>query len=515
MPTSGEARKKLKEGIDKVAEIIGATLGPAGRNCVLENEGGRKVPLIVNDGVTIAHSIIMEDPIADLGAQLLVNVATKTSDMVGDGTTTSVILAKAIIDEAEERTKPLLGGSQTNVMDTKREIEENCKKVVEELKKMAVPIKDKLDLERVATVAVESEEIGKIVADIVDKVGPNGYVIAESGFKYETEYEVIKGMRFIGSYISPSLINDRETLRAVYEDVAILVTERDIDNLEDLQSICNKVGADLKKKRFVIISPRFDQLVIVPTIVETTLKASLQTGFKILGIKVPSLDREQLEDIAVYVGATFIGKEGTKRLSEVEAVDMGIAKKVMVDEDNVFIFDGDGDEETVEERVKLIKTQLTAEKTDYFKPRMEERIASLSGGVGVIKVGTKTDIERNYLRLKVQNCVNSTRSAREEGVVSGGGLALKKVAETLPDNILTKALKAPWKKIQDNAPGRKLTIGKDILDPVKVVRTALENACSMAGLFITSESCIGWERSPIDRELQRIIVEAGTNKENR
>ena len=515
MLTGQQARKKLKEGIDKVAEIIGATLGPAGRNCVIENDGGRKVPMIVNDGVTIAHNIIMEDPIADQGAQLLVNVATKTSDMAGDGTTTSVVLAKAIIDEAEERSKPLLGGTQNNVMDIKREIEENCKKTVEELKKMAVPVEDKADMEKVAIVAIENEEMGKMVADIVDKVGPNGYVIAESGFKYETEYEVINGMRFIGSYISPSLINDRETLRSVYEDVAVLVTERDIDNVDELDQICGKVVGDLKKKRFVIISPKFDHLVIIPTMIETTLKASLGRGFKVLGIKVPSLDRDQLEDIAIYTGATFISKEGKKQLSEVEAADMGIAKKIVVDEDNAFIFEGGGDKEVIEERIKLAKSQLKAEKTDYFKPRLEERIASLSGGIGIIRVGTKTDIERNYLRLKVQNCVNSTRSAKEEGVVAGGGLALKKIAEILPENILTKALKAPWKKIQDNAPGKKLAVGKDILDPVKVARVALENACSMAGLFITTESCCVWERSPLDREIKRLIVESGTDMENR
>ena len=501
-----EAKDKLKKGIDTVADIIGATLGPAGRNCVLEY--GDKTPRIVNDGMSIAQSILLEDEIENQGAQVLIDVAMKTSAMVGDGTTTSVILARAIINEAKKRLPDkVLGVNSANAMEVKREIEKACQEAVEQIKKASVSIKDKTDIEKVATIAMESEPIGKIIAETVNKVGKDGYIMVESGFKDKPEYEVINGMKFIGSYISDLLITDKSKREAVFNDVAVLSTNLDITSAPELDKMVKIIAGDLKKYNFVIISPNFEGTIITPSIIETTLKAPMmKVPFRILGIKVPTLDNEQIEDIAVATGGVFISKESGKELSEVEAADFGLARKVITNEDDTIIIGGGGTKEEIAERVKTLKENIKIEKTDHFQKVISQRIASLSSGVGLIKVGSKTDVERNYIRLKVQNAVNSARAAMEEGVVQGGGLTLKKIAETLPKSILTEPLKTPFKQIQENAGGN-LEIGKDIIDPAKVQRVALENACSMAGLLITTESVVCFEKKPFEQEITRLMME--------
>lgn len=491
--------KELRKGIDKVAKIVGSTIGPCGRNKIIEYKG-RSYP--TNDGVTIAKHIIFEDEIENLGAQLIIEAAMKTNDMVGDGTTTAIILTKAIIDEVmdkiEKNINPL-DENATDVFKFRKEIENACKEVVEELKKIAKPIEAREDLEKVAMVSMQDEDMGKTIADIVHRTGANGFVTVEQSYKYETEHEVVKGMKLDATYVAPHFVTRRARREAVWENAPILVTSNTVESLENLRRINEIVTKQMKKQAFIIMATKFDRA-IIPALIAVTLR----TTTKILPIKAPALTPEQLEDVAAYTGAVFIDADKDMGMDKITKEDFGKTTKVVADRDFTIIMGGGGKKEDVEKRINDLKEQVHLEKRDMFKKKIERRVASLAAGVGIIKVGAKTDVERDYLKDKVDDAVHACQAAAQEGIVKGGGLALKEIAEKLPDsNILKKPLMVPWELIQKYA-GGKLKIGKEIVDPVKVTRVALENACSAAKTFITSDGVVCENKHELEDTLRDV-----------
>lgn len=486
-----KARESIKNGVNKAVDMVKITLGPMGRNVLLERPTG--YPWIVNDGVTIAKHIILKDPVENQVAQAIIEATLKTNENVGDGTTTAMVLAGAIINEALKEMGEGTLLETPNVMETYREIKENCQKVIEELKKMAKPIKTKQDMIDVATACCEDKKSGEIIADMYEKLGKDGIISVEDSYKEETSTEIVSGMKFSGGYVSKSLANTDKG-DAILEDCKILVTNHQIESIDDFVPFALFLRNNKNISELVIIADSFHNSVL-PTLIQNT-----QLGvFRFLAIKAPSLLPEQYEDIAVYTGATFIDKEKGMKVCNVKLEDLGRAKRIITNQTETAIIEGKGNKPNIEARIKKIKEELKLETHDPFKKRLQKRMGAVAGSIGIIMAGAKTPTERQYIRLKLEDAVYGTKAALEEGVVEGGGLALKKIAEKLPKNILTEALKAPYYQIQENA-GGKLKIGKDILDPVKVTRTALENACS-AAILITTDGAIVWERSTLEDEM--------------
>ena len=510
--TNQEARDALKKGIDLVANIVGGTLGPAGQNVVIEAKGlgwGRtRAPVITNDGVSIARQIVLEDEIEDMGAQSLIDVAVKTNEMVGDGTTTSVVLAHAIIDKIFKKLdeeKLLLKGG-INIRDFYNQVNESCAKVVEKLKAMAKPIKEKKDIENVAMISLANEELGKMVAGMVHKIGKDGLITVEEGYGYETKTELVSGMKKVGSYLNEQLMTNSRK-EAVLKDPIILVMSGRIEDQTKLKGVCDWLLKN-QKKELVVICEGYSKE-IAPFVVFNKIKAV----FYCLAIKAPALTISELEDVAIYTGAKFIDQNQGMNLEHLEMTDLGRAEKIVVDKDDIFIVKGKGDKKAIDERIEKLKVERDeVEKTDMFKKKIDKRIASLSGGVGLIEVAAKSDAETEYLLRKVEDSVLACKAAMEEGIVKGGGLALKEINDELPkDDILKDILDKPYEKIQENAGGQ-LEIGDNVIDPVKVVRVALENACSMAGIFITVQCAIAWKKNKLTDELGKLLQEREREK---
>jgi len=493
-----EAREALKRGIDAVVDVVKMTLGPRGRNCIFEYKN--KVPRVTNDGVSIAREIILKDEIEDLGAQTVIEAGQKTNQMVGDGTTSSMVLTQKIVEKAFEAfdTKSSLVGGGQDPMSIKREIDRNCEKVVEELKKSAKKITKLEDIENVAITSMEDEKIGKIIAEMVKRVGVNGFISVDDSYNYETETDIIEGMKFYGRYAADFMITNARR-QAVFEDTDILVSNHNIETRHQIIPIADKVLKN-KKKKFVIFARKFS-----PEVLASIYNTARYAHFDILAVKIPSLLDEQREDICCYTGANFIDKEKGMELENAKLSDLGRAAKVIVTEEETIILGGGGNKKDIKERIKTLKENIKVEEDEMFRKKIERRIASLTGGVGVIKVGGKSDTEKYYLKAKIEDAVHATKAALEEGVVKGGGLALKEIAEKLDENILTEALKSCYEQIQENA-GGELKIG-NVLDPVKVVRVALENACSVAGTLITTSSAMAWKRFYFDEEIKRLLDE--------
>jgi len=500
--TGPEVRLKIKRGIDIVANVVKSTLGSCGKNALIEWK--RRAPVVTNDGISIAREIFLRDELENLGAQTLIEVGNKTNEMVGDGTTTSMVLAWAIINEMmkDEIEGELLIKNKTNLMEKYRQVKTEQKKVIEELNKMAIPVKDKETMIRVASLSVENEELGKMIADIREKIGINGFISVEENFGYETEYEITSGMKVPGTYAATWMITHLEKKQAIFEDCPILILNQNIETGKDLmrnpatfEGIINDL-LQSGESRLVIMAPKF----LNPALLSLYIAAT-RSNFKTLAVKIPALTNEEIEDIAIYTGARFLDKDKGDTADKAVKEDLGRVEKIIVTKDDIFIIGGKKNRKAIKERIDALKEQKKLEKTDMFKKRLERRIASLSGGVGLIKVGARTDTERTYLKLKVEDGDYALKAAMEEGVVPGGGLALKKIADKMPKgSILKEALKIPYLQIQENA-GGKLEIGKDVLDPVKVTKTALENACSLAGIFITIESAIAMPRSDLEDEI--------------
>jgi len=511
-----QARKSLKQGMDTLAGAVKVTLGPKGRNVVLDKKFGS--PTITNDGVTIARDIDLPDPFENMGAQLLKEVATKTNDVAGDGTTTATVLAQAIITEG---LKNLAAGA--NPMILRRGLEKGVEAIVSEIKSMSKPIETKEEIAQVAAISAADPEIGELIAEVMDKVGKDGVITVEEGRGLAMEREYTEGMQFDRGYISAYMATNMERMEATLDDSFILITDKKISAITDILPILEKV-MQAGRKDLVIIAEDIDGEALATLVVNKA-----RGTFSVLGVKAPGFgDRREamLEDIAILTGGHVITEKAGLKLEAASLQDLGRARTVTATKENTTIVEGAGSSEDIQARVKQIRAQIVETTSDYDREKLQERLAKLAGGVGVIKVGAATEVELKEKKHRVEDALSATRAAVEEGIVPGGGVtlvdaipALDKVKVAAGDeqtglNILRRALEEPLRQIAFNA-------GKDgavvvnqvassprghgfdalkgeyvemlkagIIDPVKVTRSAVENAVSAAAILLTTEAAV-------------------------
>ena len=518
-----DARKALLSGIDQLANTVKVTMGPKGRNVVLGKKYG--APLITNDGVTIAKDIELEDAFENMGAQLVREVATKTNDVAGDGTTTATLLAQAIVHEG---LKNVSAGANPMVM--RKGMEKAVKTAVDTIKANSEAVKGSDDIARVGTVSSGDETIGKLIAEAMEKVSTSGVITIEESKTAETGLEVVEGMQFDRGYISPYMVTDTEKMEAVIDDPYILITDKKISSIQEILPILEQIVKGGQKLFIIAEDVEGDAL-------STLLVNRLRGSFNCVCVKAPGFGdrrKEMLKDIAVLTGGTYVSSELNMNLPDVQLADLGRARQVKVTKDNTVIVDGCGDPNAIKARVAEIKNTLAVTTSDYDKEKLQERLAKLSGGVAVIKVGAQTEVAMKEQKLRVEDALNATRAAVEEGIVAGGGTAFvnaipaveKLVAKLSGDEktgaaIIVKALQAPIRQIAENAgvdgsivfekirSSRKLGYGYNaytetycdmipagIVDPTKVTRTALENAASIASCVLTTESLVADKPDP-------------------
>ncbi len=518
---SDEARRKLMKGVDIVAEAVITTLGPKGRNVALDRKFG--APTITHDGVTVAKEIDLEDPFENMGAQLLKEAATKTNDIAGDGTTTSTVLAHAIVTEGM---KNLASGA--NPMLLKRGIEAATKALAERITSQAIAVKTKSDIANVASVSAQDREIGELIADVFDKVGNDGVITVEDsqGLEFETDY--VEGMQFDRGYLSPYFVSDTETMEAVIEEPYLLIHDKKISAAADMVPLLEKL-VQSGKRDLVIIAEDIDGEALA-TLVLNKLRGMLN----VLAVKAPGFgDRRKamLQDIATLTGATVISEETGRKLESATIADLGQCEKVVSTKDDTTVIGGKGNATEIKGRIEQIRVEIDKSTSDYDREKLNERLAKLSGGVAVIKVGAATETELKEKKHRVEDAVSATRAAIEEGIVPGGGVALINAMSVLDDikmesadaqvgvAIVKHALEIPMRKISENAgkegsvivdsvrraqaEKKNTNIGYDVLaedfvdmveagwiDPAKVTRGALENAASIAAMILTTEALI-------------------------
>ncbi len=509
-----EARRKMKAGIDKLADAVRITLGPRGRNVIIDKKFGS--PDITNDGVTIAQEQEYKDEFENMGAQLVKEVASKTNDIAGDGTTTATILAHAMI---EEGFKNVAAGA--NPMELKRGLEKGAAAIVEELGKQSRALKTKEETAQVATISANDEAIGKIIADAMEAVGEDGVITVEDSDTIETYYEVVEGMQFDREYISPYFVTDPKKMEVVLEDPYILITDRELKNAIDLVPLLEKV-AQTGKPLLVIAKDVTGEA--LTTLVLNKLKGTLTS----CAVKAPGFgDRRKamLEDIAILTGGTVVAEDAGMQIKDTTLDMLGRAERVKVDHDNTTIIGGKGKPEAIKGRIEQIEAQIETTDSDYDREKLEERKAKLAGGVAVIKVGAATETELSEKKHRMEDALEATKAAVDEGILPGGGTALINAAKALDGlklegdeqigvNILRKAIEAPLRQLADNAgyegaiivekvKEQKPGVGFDVLtgefrdmfeagiiDPKKVTRSALQNAVSIAGMLLTTDALV-------------------------
>jgi len=512
-----EARAALKRGVDQLAEAVKVTLGPKGRNVVIDKKFG--APTVTKDGVTVAKEIELADPLENMGAQMVKEVATKTSDIAGDGTTTATVLAQAIFREG---LKNVTAGS--NPMALKRGIDRAVAAVVEELKRISVPTAGKKEIAQVGSISANNDkEIGDLIAEAMEKVGKDGVITVEEARGLETTLETVDGMQFDRGYLSPYFVTDPEKMESVLEDGLILIHDKKISSMKDLLPVLEKV-AQLGKPLLIIAEDVEGEA--LATLVVNKLRGTLRVS----AVKAPGFgDRRKamLQDIAVITGGQVISDEVGFKLENAQVTDLGKAKRIVVDKDNTTLIDGAGEEDKIKGRIAEIRAAIDKATSDYDKEKLQERLAKISGGVAVINVGAATEAEMKEKKARVEDALHATRAAVEEGIVPGGGVALiraQKVLKTLKlddaeeqigVDIIRKAIEEPLRMIVQNAGGEgsivleKVRSSKDdkygynaltdvyedlvasgVIDPTKVTRTALQNAASIAGLLLTTEAII-------------------------
>jgi chaperonin GroEL len=516
-----EARRKLRNGIDIVAEAVATTLGPKGRNVSLDRKFGS--PTITHDGVTVAKEIELEDPFENMGAQLLKEAATKTNDIAGDGTTTSTVLAHAMVTEG---LKTLAAGA--NPMMLKRGIEAASKAVADAIKDQAIEINTKEEIANVATISAQDRQIGSLISEVMDKVGKDGVITVEESKGLEFEQEYVEGMQFDRGYISPYFVTDSEHMESVIENPYILIHDKKISAAQDLLPLLEKM-VQVGKRELVIIAEDVDGEALA-TMVLNKLRGTLN----ILAVKAPGFgDRRKamLQDIAILTGATVISEETGRKLDTAVVADLGQAEKVVSDKDNTTVIGGKGDAKAIKGRIEQIRVEIDKTTSDYDREKLQERLAKLSGGVAIIRVGAATETELKEKKHRVEDALSATRAAVEEGIVPGGGVALINAMASLDKlkvegddvktgvNIVRKSLEVPMRRISENAGYEGSVVvenvrqaqareknnkfGFDILeekyedmvkggviDPAKVTRGALENATSIAAMILTTEALI-------------------------
>ncbi|AGY75795.1 chaperonin GroEL [Clostridium autoethanogenum] len=510
-----DARKSMQEGVNKLANAVKVTLGPKGRNVVLDKKFGS--PLITNDGVTIAKEIELEDPYENMGAQLVKEVATKTNDVAGDGTTTATLLAQAIIREG---LKNVTAGA--NPMLIRQGIKMAVDKAVEEIKKVSTTVKGKEDIARIAAISASDEEIGKLIADAMEKVGNEGVITVEESKTMGTELDVVEGMQFDRGYLSPYMVTDSEKMEAAIEDPYILITDKKISNIQDILPLLEKIVQQGKK--LLIIAEDVEGEALATLVVN-----KLRGTFTCVAVKAPGFGdrrKEMLQDIAILTGGQVISEELGRDLKEAELEDLGRAESVKIDKENTTIVNGRGDKKAIADRVSQIKVQIEETTSDFDKEKLQERLAKLAGGVAVVKVGAATETELKEKKLRIEDALAATKAGVEEGMGPGGGTAyinaipeVEKLTSDVPDvkvgiDIIRKALEEPVRQIASNAgvegsviiqKVRNSEIGvgydalkgeyvnmveKGIVDPTKVTRSALQNAASVAATFLTTEAAV-------------------------
>jgi len=521
-----DVRESLKRGVDVVANAVKVTIGPRGRNVALDKSWGG--PTITNDGVSIAKEITLADKFENMGAAIVKEVATKTNDKAGDGTTTAVVLTQAIVHEGLKRTA--LGA---NAMMVRRGIEAAAKDAVEELKKMAKPVKGKEDVRRIASISAESNELGKTIADTVEKVGKDGVVTVEESQSTGIESDFVEGMEFDKGFVSAYMITNAERMEAEMKDALVLVTDKKISSIKEILPLLEKL-AQSGKKELCIIADDVDGEALATLVVN-----KLRGAFSVLAVKAPGYGdrkKEQLQDIAVTVGATVVSEDVGMKFENADLSVLGKAQRIVATKDSTVIVGGKGKKAEIEARVAQLRKQSENSESKVDKEKLDERVAKLSGGVAVIRVGAATETEMKYLKDKIEDAVNATKAALAEGIVPGGGTALAKVAEklakksdpkahdeyTIGYRILVSSLSAPFLQIVRNA-GREdgavllrdvlakgsahgYNAGSDsiegeivdmyeagIIDPVKVTRSGVENAASAAAVLLTTEVAVADE----------------------
>ncbi|MGQ9553497.1 MAG: chaperonin GroEL [Anaerolineae bacterium] len=515
-----DARRYLKDGVDKMAEAVKTTLGPKGRNVALDKKYG--APTVTHDGVTVAKDIELSEPYENMGAQLLKEAATKTNDVAGDGTTTAIVLAQTIVNEG---LKNVAAGA--NPMLLKRGIEKGTEAVVEALRGMAIPVSDRQEIANVAAISAADPEIGKLIADVMDKVGKDGVITVEEsrGLEFETEY--VEGMQFDRGYISPYFITNAETMEASIEDPYILITDKKMSAAADIVPILEKL-VQSGKRDIVVIADDIEGEALA-----TLVLNKLRGMFNALAVKAPGFgDRRKamLQDIATLTGATVVSEQTGRKFENVTISDLGRARRVVADKDNTTIIEGKGDEKEIKGRMEQIRKEIENTTSDYDREKLQERLAKLAGGVAIIRVGAATEVELKEKKHRVEDALSATRAAVEEGIVPGGGVALVNAASGLDKvkeegdiatgvEIVRRALEEPLRQLASNAghdgavvidnvrrmqkTRRSKNIGFEvlgeryvdmieagILDPVKVTRSAMENAASIAAMILTTEALV-------------------------
>lgn len=524
-----DARKALEAGVDALANTVKITLGPKGRNVVLDRPYG--APLVTNDGVTIAKDVVLSDPFENMGAQIIREVATKTNDVAGDGTTTASVLAQAIVKEG---LKNVAAGA--NPMVLKRGIMYATDVAVEELKKISKDVEDKTAIEQVASISAGDEKIGQLISDAMEKVGKDGVITIEEGKAMTTELNVVEGMQFDRGYVSPYLVTNTDKMYAELDNPVILITDKKISNIQELLPLLEQVLKNGLK--LLIISDDIEGEALTTIIVN-----KLKGVFNVVAVKAPGFgDRRKayLEDIAILTGGTYISSDLGYELKDVTLDMLGRAKSVRVDKDNTTIVGGYGAQEDISARVASIRAQIAESTSEYDKEKLQERVAKLAGGVAVIGVGAATEVEMKEKKLRIEDALNATRAAVEEGIVAGGGTALlsiipqvKKACAKLEGDeatgakIVLRALESPVRQIAANAgidggivantimSSKKTNYGYDaqrevycdmvkagILDPTKVTRSALQNAASVASTLLTTESLVTDIKEPVSNNAQ-------------
>ena len=518
-----DARKKLQLGIDQLADTVKVTLGPKGRNVVLGKKYG--APLITNDGVTIAKEVELEDAFENMGAQLIREVATKTNDVAGDGTTTATVLAQAI---TREGLKNLSAGANPMVM--RKGIEKAVDAAVEAIKEHSVPVNGSDDIARVGTVSSGDESIGQLIAEAMEKVGTEGVITIEESKTAETGLDVVEGMQFDRGYISPYMVTDTDKMEAVIDDAYVLITDKKIASIQELLPILEPIVKAGKKMVIIAEDVEGDALA-------TLLMNRLRGNFNVVCVKAPGFGdrrKEMLQDIAILTGGTVISSQLNMELTDTQLGDLGHARQIVVTKDTTTIVDGAGDSEAIKARAHQIRASIATTTSDYDREKLQERLAKLSGGVAVIKVGAQTEIAMKEQKLRVEDALNATRAAVEEGIVAGGGTAqvnaiaaVEKLVATLQGDektgakIIATALQAPIRQIAQNAgvdgsvvyekirASKKVGYGYNaytetyvdmiasgIVDPTKVTRSSLENAASIASCVLTTESLVVEQPNP-------------------
>jgi len=511
-----EARASIKTGVDKLAHAVRVTMGPKGRSVILDRGFGS--PVITNDGVTVAKDIELEDKFENVGASLVKEAASKTNDVAGDGTTTATVLTAAIIDEG---IKNIVAGNDPVAI--RHGIEKAVKLVIEELKRMSKPIKSREEIAQVATISSLDLSVGSLISEVMEEVGHDGVVTVEEGQTLGLEKEVVKGMRFDKGYVSAYMVTNSDRMEAELADPYILITDKKISTIQDILPLLEKV-VQSGKKEIVIIADDVDGEALATFIVN-----KLRGTFTVLAVKAPGFGdrrKEMLQDIAALTGAQVISEELGLKLENAQIENLGRARKVIADKENTTVVDGMGAKEQIEARISQIRKELEQATSDFDKEKLQERLAKLSGGVAVIKVGAATETEMKERKYKIEDALNATKAAVEEGIVPGGGSALLKTIASLESltvtdgekiglNIIKRAIEAPFRQIAANAGKTDVSDilrqviegGKDagydfatmevknmvaagIIDPLKVVRTALENAASIAATFLTTEAVV-------------------------